>query len=233
MMDGMRKDEQHLGGYIGGGDPNTWYPRIWNWARRELGVRSVLDVGCGEGHSTRYFRELGCEVLGVEGSSEAQRHSVIPDRLVLHDFTTGPFIPDRMFDLVWSCEFVEHIGEQHARNFLAAFATSTTFVIMTHALPGQRGYHHVNCQPSRYWVRRLKEIGFDLDYRLTRRARALGHAYFLRSGLVFVKSPGARRPTPTSLLLTLLSLESFGRRAFRYVRHRGLMAAMKRLFRAP
>jgi hypothetical protein len=104
--------------------------------------------------------------------------------------------------------------------------------MMTHALPGQPGHHHVNCQPSRYWVQRLKGIGFDLDYRLTRYARTLGHAYFLRSGLVFVKSLGARRLAPTSLLLTLLSLESFGRRAFRYVRHRGVMAAMKRLFRA-
>lgn len=233
MMGRMAKaPEAHLGGYVGGGDPNTCYPSIWNWARQELGVRSVLDVGCGEGHSARYFRDLGCDVMGVDGSPEAQRDSVIPACLVLHDFTTGPFIPGRTFDLVWSCEFVEHIEERYAPNFLAAFKSSDAFVIMTHALPGQPGYHHVNCQPGWYWVRRLKEIGFDLDYRLTRRARVLGHAYFLRSGLVFVKSPASRRRAPTRLLLILLSLESVARRAVRYVKNRGAVAAVKRLFSA-
>src|SRR5437870_3883210 len=42
----------HVGGYIQGGDPGSWCPHLWTWAVRELGIQSVLDIGCGEGHST-------------------------------------------------------------------------------------------------------------------------------------------------------------------------------------
>src|SRR5688572_33082149 len=54
----------HLGGYIRGGDPGTWCPHLWSWVVEQFGIKSVLDVGCGEGHSTRFFRDLGCDVLG-------------------------------------------------------------------------------------------------------------------------------------------------------------------------
>jgi SAM-dependent methyltransferase len=222
----------HLGGYREGGDPNTWYPELWDWAYQELGVRSVLDVGCGEGQSTRYFKNLGCDVLGIDGSPEAVQNSVIPQWEVLHDFTAGRFNLNRSFDLVWSCEFVEHVEEEFSQNFLAAFASGNRYVFMTHAVPGQGGYHHVNCQPSSYWVRRLGEIGFMLDYRLTRRARArAGHGYFRKSGLVFVKrGSDSGRHGPTSLFLALLSLEWFPRRVCRYVRNHGISTALRRVF---
>jgi hypothetical protein len=31
---------------------------------------------------------------------------------------------------------------------------------MTHATPGQGGYHHVNEQPSGYWIEKMREAGF-------------------------------------------------------------------------
>lgn len=31
---------------------------------------------------------------------------------------------------------------------------------MTHALPGQVGYHHVNCQPKEYWINLFAQRGF-------------------------------------------------------------------------
>jgi SAM-dependent methyltransferase len=226
-----RGSHTHLGGYREGGDPNTWYPELWDWVYQELGVRSVLDVGCGEGQSARYFKNLGCDVLGIDGSREAVQNSVIPQCEMLHDFTAGPFNLKRSFDLVWSCEFVEHVEEEFSQNFLAAFASSDKYVFMTHAVPGQGGHHHVNCQPSSYWVKRVGEIGFVLDYRLTRRARErAGHGYFRKSGLVFVKpGSGSGRHGPTRFFLALLSLEWFPRRVFRYLRNHGIRAAFRRV----
>lgn len=194
----------HLGGYVKGGDEATWFPQLWRWFVREQGVTSVLDVGCGEGHALNWFRDEGCDVRGVEGIEQPD-----PD-ITTHDFTEGPFNAtvaaqkgmtlfgdvfvdiDYDFDLVWCCEFVEHVKEQYVPNFLETFKLGR-IVAMTHATPGQQGYHHVNCQPASYWIYALEEIGFRYDRLLASEARRIAAKnpspwnHFVRSGMVFVR----------------------------------------------
>jgi hypothetical protein len=38
----------------------------------------------------------------VDGCEQAVAESVVPGCTVLHDFASGPFIPKRKFDLIWS-----------------------------------------------------------------------------------------------------------------------------------
>jgi SAM-dependent methyltransferase len=194
--------EGHLGGYVRSdskpapsglrvdhGDPRTWNPRLWRWVVETLGVRSVLDVGCGEGHSARLFRGLGCEVVAVDGSRQARRDSVIPEAHLVHDFITGPFVPGRDFDLVWSCEFVEHVEERYSPNFLETFCASRKYILMTYAAPGQPGWHHVNCQPAAYWAAKLRERSFLFDQELTRRSREVAEeGHYRYKGLAFVRA---------------------------------------------
>jgi len=194
-------EEGHLGGYIRAnptlargsataahGDPATWSPILWQWLIEELGVRSMLDVGCGEGHTAGFFRDAGCTVLGVDGSLQARGDSVIAGSHAVHDFVDGPFVPQRSFDLVWSCEFVEHVEERFTHNFLAAFAASRKYLLMSYAPRGQPGWHHVNCQPASYWVDKLRRLGFELDQARTDQARALaGSGHFRAHGLMFVR----------------------------------------------
>jgi hypothetical protein len=175
----------HLGGYIIGGDDATFYPHLWRWLVEEQGIRSVLDVGCGEGHAIDFFAELGCHVLGIEGVPQEN------ERILQHDYTQRPYsIPGWTADLAWSCEFVEHVEERHVPNFLPSFA-SAKLVLMTHAAPGQAGYHHVNCQPEAYWRGAMAAIGYVLDDELTQRTRLLAgmnrnpHNHYARSGLAF------------------------------------------------
>jgi len=183
----------HLGGYVVGGDEATWYPDLWLWLVQHLGVRSVLDVGCGEGHAVDFFTKLDVAALGIDGIPQEHAH------ITQHDFTEGPWVRRigdyyttslQEVDLVWCCEFVEHVEEQYIPNFIEAFKLGK-FVLMTHAAPGQAGYHHVNCQPSDYWVRTLSEAGFLLDIVLTTRTRAIAARnpspwnHYARSGLAF------------------------------------------------
>ena len=184
----------HLGGYIRGGDPGTWCPHLWSWAIKEFGVRSVMDVGCGEGHSAKFFHNRGCQVVGVEGCHQAIEDTVIPGLVFQHDFRDGPFAPDQPVDLVWSCEFLEHVQERYVPNILKTFAHARRALLITHAFPGQDdGHHHVNCRPSSYWIRQIEAAGFRCDERLSRRARTVTlrdyHSvnHFARSGLVFVR----------------------------------------------
>lgn len=208
--------EGHLGGYLRSvekrirgsaagphGDGATWYPLLWQWLVEDLGIRSVLDLGCGEGHAAGFFRDAGCDVLGIDGSLLARSDSVIAGRHAVHDFVDGPFVPARRFDLVWSCEFVEHVEERFTHNFLTAIASSRKYVLMTFASPGQRGWHHVNCQRQDYWVEKLRRLGFALDESLTTETRQMAHGHFQSCGLAFV-----RRDTPTSSRETVGAAEA-------------------------
>lgn len=177
-------EQGHLGGYVKGGDEATFYPHLWNWLVEGFGIKSVLDIGAGEGHALRHFKELGCRVLGIEGVPQQEWE------IMVHDYTEGPVALTRDWDLGWCCEFVEHVEEQYISNFLETFK-SCNYVLMTHAEPGQAGYHHVNCQPSSYWRGAMASIGFEFDQSLTTMAKS--HAalntnpwnHFVRSGLAF------------------------------------------------
>jgi SAM-dependent methyltransferase len=186
-----------LGGSCKGGDPATYYPDLWNWLVDDRKVNSVIDVGCGEGIALRHFERRGCVVLGVDGIKEGNYYAIQE-----HDYTQSPYRPfkstHRLYDLCWSCEFVEHVEEQFMPNFLATFACAK-MVLMTHAWPNQDGYHHVNCQTPDYWKGALAGVGFQYDYTLTQIARAYAEKntnpwnHFKRSGLVFIKNNNKKR----------------------------------------
>lgn len=174
------EERPHLGGFITGGDPLSHYPALWEWFVDELDVQSVIDVGCGQSAALAYFWLRGCDVLGVDGIEQETEWPFL-----CHDYAEGPYIPSEPFELAWSCEFVEHVEEQFMDNFLATFQCAE-MVAMTHAIPGQGGYHHVNCQEKGYWIDALKSIGHRYDAYLTDRARVLaGQGYFAYTGLIF------------------------------------------------
>jgi len=180
-----KKSKVHLGGYIPGGDKETWFPKLWKWAVKELKIKSVLDIGCGEGHSTKFFYDNGCEVLGIEGSTQAIKDSPIANKITCHDFCDGPYIPDKKYDLIWCCEFVEHVDKKYMKNFIQTFKYGK-YLFLTHATPGQGGYHHVNEQPLTYWLKHIKKSGFIFLPELTLIAREKSiNGFFLRSGLIF------------------------------------------------
>ena len=163
MSYGVEK-EPHLGGYWLGGDPNSYATEVWEYMIKTMNLRNLLDVGCGEGQAMQYFHERGVFVEGVEGGELAIQNNPLRDHVFKHDYTTGPFIPSKIYDAAWCAEFVEHVDQKFEQNFLETFA-KCRYVLMTHAFPGQEGYHHVNCQPPEYWISRMQEFGFwfDLD----------------------------------------------------------------------
>lgn len=183
--------EKHLGGYIVGltdhGDPNTYATEVWDWMYN-YGIRSVIDVGCGEGYSTKYFLDKGIKAVGIEGGKNAYKNSPVKNNIILHDYTTNPLILNDTYDSVWSCEFVEHVEEQYVDNFLATFNCANS-IFLTHAVPGQRGYHHVNCQPAAYWITRIENLGFVYDDNISKQLRLLTNKMHVKNTLLyFIKS---------------------------------------------
>ena len=179
----------HLGGNIEGGDPFTYYPDLWKWMKDEMDIKSVLDVGCGEGHTLDYFSRLGCKVLGVDGLEVNVAKCKHP--AIVHDLCSGPFLAESEVDLVWCCEVVEHIEEKYLDHLMKTLCQGR-YVAITHALPRQRGVHHVNCQPQSYWIGKFEEQGYRFGRLLTTRSRsdtlvANEKHHWRRSGCIFVR----------------------------------------------
>jgi ubiquinone/menaquinone biosynthesis C-methylase UbiE len=75
---------------------------------------SVLEVGCGTGHFTRWFGEQGLTAVGLDLSAamlaQARARGAVP--LVRGDMQRLPF-PDRSFDLVALITTLEFVSQPH------------------------------------------------------------------------------------------------------------------------
>jgi hypothetical protein len=177
-----------LASSLGGHEGLTQFDEgAFDYLAARFGVRSMVDVGCGPGGMVYYARSRGVRAVGVDGDPEVARGC---PAVVEHDYTRGPLFLGE-FDLGWSTEFVEHVEERYVGNYLETFRGCKA-VFLTAAVPGQPGYHHVNCRPREYWVARFAEAGFRLDEEATAGVR--GHSTmasnFTRdTGLVFVRAP--------------------------------------------
>ena len=72
--------------------------------------------------------------------------------------------------------------------FLSSFAFCK-YVAMTHAVPGQGGHHHVNCQPREYWIEHMARFGFEFDEEITNELKELADegTHYKSTGLFFRK----------------------------------------------
>jgi hypothetical protein len=175
----------HLGGSVRGGDPFTHAPSVWDYCIARFGLTSVMDLGSGAGTAALYFHRRGIQVLAVDGLRQSVQASLHP--AMQHDLTRGPVVTK--VDMVHCQEVVEHIDAHYLPHLLDSLSTGR-IILMSHAVPGQTGHHHVNCQPSEYWVDQLGRHGCALLAEDSRRVRALGERdgaiYLAHTGLVFM-----------------------------------------------
>lgn len=174
-------DKPHLGGFTNF-DNMGISPSVWTHMIRHLGIRSVLDVGCGRGVSTSWFILHGLEYVAcAEGSHDAIVQSIVPHiekegkvpngteyELVEHDFSRGPWWPSRTVDAVWCVEFTEHVGRNFQPNYLASWRKAA-LIFMTHSKWG--GWHHVEVHSSEWWIVRMEAMGFRYSDILTKEIR--------------------------------------------------------------
>jgi SAM-dependent methyltransferase len=153
-------DTPHLGGAHPDGDGNTAMPDVWGYLIVKYDPHRFLDIGCGYGHTMKFFHDYSIAVTGIEGLPEAVAGNVVRAETMQHDFTTGPAPLCSPYDLGWAAEFLEHLDEQYLPNVFPAFRLCR-HVVITHGEPGQGGHNHVNCQPSSYWVRQFHAHGFQ------------------------------------------------------------------------
>jgi hypothetical protein len=160
-------DDGSLGGCNIYGDPASELPKTMGYLIDKFNIKSVADVGGGFGFHSKFFQQVfDLETLCIEGSEKVVELSLVPESVVCHDYTTGPYVPDKTYDLGWSVEFVEHVEDIYKQNFIDTLK-KCKYVLMTHAVPGQGGHHHVNERHSSYWIDVMTENGFTFDVETT------------------------------------------------------------------
>lgn len=125
--------------------------------------RSVLDVGCGVGSWLAEWVNHGLtDVLGLDGEHiDPAAMQVNTSQFRVMDLQHG-FSLGRTFDLVQSLEVAEHLDESCADAFINSLTRHGDTVLFSAAIPGQRGFHHVNEQWPSYWIAKFASAGFKL-----------------------------------------------------------------------
>lgn len=126
-----------------------------------LPIRSVVDVGCGEGFWLAAFRKLGIkDVFGVDGDYVDRSVLQIPVTCFHTADLVFPLRLDRTFDLAVSLEVAEHLQAESAARFVESLTSLAPAVLFSAAVPFQGGTNHVNEQWPEYWAELFQRYGF-------------------------------------------------------------------------
>lgn len=126
-----------------------------------LGIRSVVDFGCGSGTWLRAFRAGGAEtVYGIDQFDPAGVEMLIAPGEYRRADLTGELRLGRDYDLAISLEVAEHLLPQASRTLVANLVRASGRVLFSAATPGQGGVDHVNERPLADWVALFAEHGY-------------------------------------------------------------------------
>lgn len=177
------KNDPHLGGH---GFKTHLDNGILELFKNLYNCKSMLDIGCGPGGMLKLAKDYGYTVEGIDGDYSLERDV----NVILHDFSKGPYDHKDLFDLGYSCEFLEHVNEEYVPNFMNSFSRCK-YVAISYAPPGTPGYHHVNCNTKEYWIEQFKKYNFNFDKTLTNQIidhSTMKRDFFRSNGLGFINA---------------------------------------------
>lgn len=177
-------DYPHLGGNTD--SDRTFYPRLYEYIIKKHTPKEMIDIGAGKGRTAMFFKLKGVNVSVVDGlPSNVKCLKNNFEKCYLNDYSKSNLITNSLFDIGWCCEVLEHIEEKYLDNIFDTFKKCKN-VFITHALPKQKGWHHVNCRESDYWVEMFNANNFKLNEKETIYTRKLANFYYKKTGMVFV-----------------------------------------------
>jgi SAM-dependent methyltransferase len=128
-----------------------------------LGIKSVLDIGCGAGAWLAAYRDLGVEdLVGVDGDYVDRSMLLVEPCIFKPCDITKPLALGRHFDLVQCLEVAEHIPRGSSNMLVDNIVRHGKQVLFSAAVPGQGGEEHINEQPYEYWRNLFASRGYRL-----------------------------------------------------------------------
>lgn len=127
-----------------------------------LNLKSVLDIGCGNGTWLQVFEKNNItDYVGVDGEFANLDILRIPkDKFVIADLKEA-FTVHRKFDLAISLEVGEHLPTEISPVFIESITKHADVVAFSAAIPGQGGTYHINEQPHEFWHKQFANLGYE------------------------------------------------------------------------
>ena len=150
-------------------------------------IKTVLDVGCGNGSFLLKCLELGCRVRGFDGRHVIKNLLIPANRFTVKNLQNKFEIKNK-YDLVVTLEVAEHLDKKYKDNFIDSLCMAGDMILFSAAQVGQPGIHHVNCQPLEYWINEFSKRGFIFDIETTGYMRLIEiHGWYRRNAMLFYR----------------------------------------------
>lgn len=182
----------HLGGHLGVTHTDEGALR---WIR-DMGNKTMLDVGCGPGGNIEAALSLGIDAYGFDGdynlTANTKIHPDILGRISFNDLTKCVYNSPRQFDFIWCCEVAEHIEERFTPHLIRTLKENVKDggIVMMTANEGP-GVHHVNRKPPKWWIEKMDQFGLKHDSELSAKLKEVStmkREFIRETGNIYIKS---------------------------------------------
>lgn len=134
-------------------------PSVYN---NLLKPKTVIDIGCGEGWWAYKFKELGSEVVGIDGDYVAS--SPLGDDFKAIDIDVKGSLSELPgADLVVCLEVAEHLPASRAASFVKELCGLAPTILFSAAIPRQPGAGHIHCQWPSYWEKLFNKHEYSVS----------------------------------------------------------------------
>ena len=123
-------------------------------------VKSVVDVGGGDGGWLREFQRHGCKELLLLDAPEVRPHLVIEPTAFQPLDMQRDDAPAKKCELALCLECAEHLPAKREQWLVDYLTSSADVVVFSAAVPGQGGKGHINERVHFYWTELFSRRGF-------------------------------------------------------------------------
>lgn len=149
-------------------------------------VKTVVDIGCGNGEYVRKFIEAGIDCIGFDGSPLTP--NISGGLCQVRDFSQPTDIG--VYDLAYSLEVGEHIPAGYEQIFIDnVVKASNKYIVLSWAVEGQPGLGHINCRNNDYVIGEMQKLNCTYNKEDSEYLRSHStFPWFANTVMVFIKN---------------------------------------------
>jgi len=126
-----------------------------------FGARSLVEVGCGNGHWTQAALDCGVsDYWVIDGPWNNRDHLLVDrERFIQADLASPLCLPARS-DMALCLEVAEHVRGESAETIVRSLADASDVVVFGAAIPFQGGHGHINERWPSWWREHFAKLGY-------------------------------------------------------------------------